>query len=155
MNELDLAQLLKGHEGESIFLTTMGEVLVEKVSEEHLFFRLRATEPGWRLNATGKMNENGEVIAYPSRALYEQYPLDPYTAWMVWQEEQKKYPLRFACHRIGEEALTEFGDVYFRNRVDREQAIEVIDAFLKQVQQSKCVASLCEEIKAIIEKYSK
>lgn len=64
-NQLNLCELLKGREGENIFLTTMGEVLVEKVSEEHLFFRLRANEPGWRLNANGKMSENGEVIAYP------------------------------------------------------------------------------------------
>ncbi len=80
-NQLNLCELLKGREGENIFLTTMGEVLVEKVSEEHLFFRLRANEPGWRLNANGKMSENGEVIAYPSRALYEQYPLDAAKAW--------------------------------------------------------------------------
>ncbi|MBJ2188135.1 MAG: hypothetical protein JFR41_05860 [Muribaculaceae bacterium] len=89
-NQLNLCELLKGREGENIFLTTMGEVLVEKVSEEHLFFRLRANEPGWRLNANGKMSENGEVIAYPSRALYEQYPLDAAKAWSKWRNAQKR-----------------------------------------------------------------
>lgn len=41
----------------------------------------------------------------------------------------------------------------FRTTADRYKCIEVIDAFLSQIKQSKSVASLCEEIKAIIEKY--
>lgn len=137
MNELDLAQLLKGHEGESIFLTTMGEVLVEKVSEEHLFFRLRATEPGWRLNATGKMSENGVVIAYPSRTLYEQYPLDPLKAWSEWQEGQEiKCRIWLSIETKGESRIAVNGlEPIFRSLSDRD----------------KCI----EEIKAIIEKYSK
>ena len=137
-SQLNLCELLERHEGESIFLTTMGEVLVEKVSEEYLSFQLRATEPGWRLNANGKMRENGVILAFPSRALYKQYPLDPLKAWSVWQEEQMNRKAYIQIYTVGSDGLpqAEINDrYYFRTPADRD----------------KCL----EEIKAIIEKYSK
>lgn len=137
--ELNLCELLKGHEGETIFLTTMGTVIFHGVSEQSIQFKTHKTaKDTYLLKASGKMSENGVVIAYPSRALYEQYPLDPYTAWMKWQEEQRK-PFIYIhwgevdCNGDEEEDYT--GNTYFRTPADRD----------------KCI----EEIKAIINKYSK
>lgn len=33
-------------------------------------------------------SDNGVCCLYPSRALYEKYPLDAYSAWMEWQSER-------------------------------------------------------------------
>ena len=97
-------------------------------------------------------------MLFPSRALYEQYPLDPYTAWMIWKEEQKKeYGLGVVLQNMNPKncEVIKGHTLLFHSPADRDKCIEVIDAFLSQIQQSKSVASLCEEIKLIIDKYSK
>lgn len=37
----------------------------------------------------GVMYSNTLPIIFPSRAFYEKYPLDPYSAWMEWKEARK------------------------------------------------------------------
>lgn len=135
--ELNLCELLKGHEGESIFLTTMGNVFLESVSEINIRFKPHeAATDSYLLKAGGKMSENGVILAFPSRALYEQYPLDAYTAWMKWQEGQRTYEINISIDYC-------------------ENFMGVVDAttltFHTPADRDKCI----QEIKAIINKYSK
>lgn len=143
-SQLDLSKLLKGHEGEAIFLTTMGNVFIESISEINIRFKPQETaKDSYLLKASGKMNEHGLVIAFPSLHLYEQYPLDPYTAWMKWQEKQTIFHIRIEFQpyeergemKCGNMGTLHFDDLKLRTPADRD----------------KCIS----EIKAIIEKYSK
>ncbi len=140
--ELNLCELLAGHEGESIFLTTLGNVIIHSVSERSVQFKAHETAKGiYYLPSNGKLNKNGLVVAFPSRALYEQYPLDPYTAWMKWQEEQTIFHIRIEFQpyeergemKCGNMGTLHFNDLKLRTPADRD----------------KCI----EEIKTIIEKY--
>ena len=132
--ELNLAELLKGHEGEEFFLTTMGTVIFHGVSEQSIQFKPNKTaKDTYLLSSTGKMRDNGVILAYPSRVLYEQYPLEPYTAWMKWKEEQQVRNLRIIL--TAPDFERNYVKTNFRTPADRD----------------KCL----EEIKAIIEKYNK
>lgn len=132
--ELNLAELLKGHEGEEFFLTTMGTVIFHGVSEQSIQFKPNKTaKDTYLLSSTGKMRDNGVILAYPSRVLYEQYPLEPYTAWMKWKEEQQVRNLRIIL--TAPDFERNYVKMNFRTPADRD----------------KCL----EEIKAIIEKYNK
>ncbi len=132
--ELNLAELLKGHEGEEFFLTTMGTVIFHGVSEQSIQFKPNKTaKDTYLLSSTGKMRDNGVILAYPSRVLYEQYPLEPYTAWMKWKEEQQVRNLRIIL--TAPDFERNYVKMNFRTPADRD----------------KCLG----EIQAIIEKYSK
>ena len=132
--ELNLAELLKGHEGEEFFLTTMGTVIFHGVSDQSIQFKPNKTaKDTYLLSSTGKMRDNGVILAYPSRVLYEQYPLEPYTAWMKWKEEQQVRNLRIIL--TAPDFERNYVKMNFRTPADRD----------------KCL----EEIKAIIEKYNK
>ena len=132
--ELNLAELLKGHEGEEFFLTTMGTVIFHGVSEQSIQFKPNKTaKDTYLLSSTGKMRDNGVILAYPSRVLYEQYPLEPYTAWMKWKEEQQVRNLRIIL--TAPDFERNYVKMNFRTPADRD----------------KCL----EEIKAIIETYNK
>lgn len=157
-SQLDLCELLKGHEGIILYSPLEGEVRFEGVRQKDNYGVKPIVTNEGSFCANGKWQEKPNAVCclYPSRALYEQHPLDAYAAWMKWQEEQKK---PFICIHWGEvdcngdEEEDYTGNTYFRTSSDRDKCIEVIDAFLSQIQQSKSVASLCEEINAIIEKY--
>ena len=86
--ELDLTQLLKGCEGEDIFDIEKGIVTIKEVKQ-----RCIATKSDEGIiNYVGKYIEqfpSGGARFYPSRALYEKYPLDAYSAWMEWKESRK------------------------------------------------------------------
>lgn len=156
--ELNLCELLKGYEGEEFYSPLFGPCELRRVKEHTIVLEDRREKLGGELYQEGYACFGGEIMLYPSRALYEQYPLDAYAAWMKWKEEQKK---PFICIHWGEvdcngdEEEDYAGNTYFRTATDRDKCIEVIDAFLSQIQQSKSAASLCEEIKATNERYSK
>ena len=86
--ELDLTQLLKGCEGEDIFDIEKGIVTIKEVKQ-----RCIATKSDEGIiNYVGKYIEqfpSGGARFYPSRALYEKYPLDAYSAWMEWKANRK------------------------------------------------------------------
>lgn len=88
--ELNLCELLAGHEGESIFLTALGNAIIRGVSERSVQFNTHETAKDlYSLPSNGKMNENGLVIAFPSRDIYEQYPLDPKKCWEIWAQSHQ------------------------------------------------------------------
>lgn len=114
--ELNLCELLKGHEGEYFYVPICGtEIEIKKIHDTFIVFNLDKEEgctiecdcKGQQhigtIDDCGKFSvisyPNGHCMVFPSRALYEQYPLDPYTAWMKWQEKQNKYLLRFVYRR--------------------------------------------------------
>ena len=116
--ELNLAELLKGHEGEEFFLTTMGTVIFHGVSEQSIQFKPNKTaKDTYLLSSTGKMRDNGVILAYPSRVLYEQYPLEPYTAWMKWTAPDFE---------------RNYVKMNFRTPADRDKCLEEIKAIIEK-----------------------
>lgn len=122
--ELNLCELLKGCEGEEFYLLDCGNATLDGIQTNNSrgdsikFLSLRSTNfnsGSIIINPNGKRKAYGSVILYPSRTLYEKYPLDPYSAWMEWQSERK--PKRWRAEE-GEEywRLTDCGDV--ENEVD-------------------------------------
>ena len=96
--ELNLCELLKGCEEEWFYLLGHGDAKFTKF--QHRQGRISQID----LKCQNKINQvydtsvmpdgtwiNGDstVLLYPSRALYEKYPLDAYSAWMEWKETQK------------------------------------------------------------------
>lgn len=144
-SQLDLCELLKGHEGIIIYSPLEGEVRLEGIRPKDNYMIKPIVTEGGAFCANGKWQERPNAVCclFPSRALYEQYPLDSYTAWMKWQEEQTIYHIRIEFQpydergemKCGNTGTLHFDDLKFRTPTDRD----------------KCIG----EIKAIIEKYSK
>ncbi len=136
--QLNLCELLKGHEGEPFFSLAHGDVKLDHVSptiDSCIVVKKRNGDIE-HFYRNGRWLRDGIVMLFPSRALYEQYPLDPYTAWMTWQEEQKTYEIKITidyCENFM--GVVDDINLIFRTPADRD----------------KCLS----EIKAIIEKYSK
>lgn len=145
--ELNLCELIGDRDGIHVYCPTCGEVTLQAwdrgKNTKPLIFAQTDTSIVVRTFANGKAYVSGECVIYPSRALYEQYPLDPLKAWMKWQEEQTIYHIRIEFQpyeergemKCGNMGTLHFDDLKLRTPADRD----------------KCI----EEIKAIIEKYSK
>lgn len=137
--ELNLCELLKGR-CTTFYSPMWGDTDVLQLYDVNLRIAPRKDHATWlNTDEQGKCDDDGICMLWPSRALYEQYPLDPYTAWMVWQQEQTpKYfiQIEFGSYNREGDFTERFSDLtYFRTPADR----------------GKCI----EEIKAIIEKYNK
>lgn len=138
-SQLDLCELIGDRDGIKVYCSICGEVTLQA------WYRGKNTKPFIfaqtdksivvRTFANGKAYAGGECVIFPSRALYEQYPLDPYTAWMEWKNEQKK---PFICIHWGEvdangdEEDDYTGNIYFRTISDRDKCIEEIRTTLKK-----------------------
>ena len=92
--ELNLCELLKDCEGEKFYLLSRGYMTLAEITRNHPIDSCFITLVGKgtvHLYQTGKeVNNEAIVILYPSRALYEKYPLDAYSAWMEWKESRDK-----------------------------------------------------------------
>lgn len=137
--ELNLCELLKGHEGETFYSPIFGERKFVGI-EEGMDYPISFGEAEYYdFGIDGCWSDGGLPVLFPSRALYEQYPLDPYAAWMKWQEEQKKHWVSVTAWiddlECESDTAIDTDKIYFRTTADRD----------------KCI----EEIKAIINKYSK
>ena len=94
--QLNLCELLKGHEGETFYSPFYGDVTLEEIHtptvetpKYYLLVRPKSYSVGRELILPNGINhDGGQVVLYPSHALFEQYPLDPYTAWSVWDDKQ-------------------------------------------------------------------
>ena len=154
--ELNLCELLKGHEGETFYSPVCGtDIELKTVFKSFLVFYLDKDDDctiecetrGWQ--RIGTLDECGvfksitypdsSCLIYPSSALYEQYPLNPYTAWMKWQEEQGWLMATVWVGGVGVTNKTgtiiDIPKTHFRTPADRD----------------KCIG----EIQAVIQKYSK
>jgi hypothetical protein len=137
--ELNLCELLKGHEGGKFYSLAHGEVTLDHVSPtiDSCIVVKKRNGGEERFYRNGRWLRYGVVMLFPSRALYEQYPLDPLKAWMKWQEEQNiKCRIWLSIETKGERTMPIKGfDTIFRTPADRD----------------KCIG----EIQSTIEKYSK
>lgn len=133
--ELNLCELLKGHEGEIFFSPFYGAMVLMSISDGLLCFQNSNIGIDLLPNGQSQYAVDGYCAIFPSKALYEQYPLDPYTAWMKWQEGQKKYILAI---------------VYNCPDKDNAESIKHL-SFCTSSDRDKCIG----EIKAIIGKYIK
>lgn len=137
--ELNLCELL--HEGDTVYSLINGEGEIKEIDEYSLYIN------GWYYNNDGTIQGSDApksyCLVFPSRALYEQYPLDAAKAWSVWQKTQKRtVHLGVKCY---------FNDyVGYINNEDNNLLDENI-YFRTPADRDKCLG----EIKAIIEKYSK
>ncbi|MDE6436633.1 MAG: hypothetical protein K2K69_03895 [Muribaculaceae bacterium] len=145
--ELNLSEILTGCEGEEFYSLSLGTVKFEEIKEDLslLFINVAADEPMYvTTEGYGAFGEGDVCLIYPSRALYEKYPLDAYSAWMEWKEERK--PKRWRADEGG--SYWHFGSTgkaairseyrttldnsrysignYFRTKEDAEQAVEVV-----------------------------
>lgn len=87
--ELDLRELLKGHEGEYFYHLMYGEVRLATVSQEDVEWPisicLRCN--AWFIKKDGKGNaKDSAYLLFPSRELFEKHPLDAIAAWNEWSE---------------------------------------------------------------------
>lgn len=93
--ELDLCELLKGHEGEAVFSPAYGSSTVDSVVTDSRVPRVVVEYPcgnvGFRADGTLITNHKLDGICqlFPSRALYEQCLLDAKRAWQIWADSQK------------------------------------------------------------------
>ena len=91
--ELNLCELLKGCEGKRFYLLSRGYTTLKGIiwNKDTCDYSIVLTGKGRiELYCTGKeTNNEAVVILYPSKELYEKYPLDAYSAWMEWAEARK------------------------------------------------------------------
>lgn len=137
--ELNLCQLLKGREGEAFYSPQHGWVELVEVDQQLHPNTVATTIPGARDLAyylpSGKYLKSDSsacVGLFPTRALYEQYPLD---ARKAWQEEQKRHKVHVFINGLSTPDVEFDKVISFHTPADRDKAIS--------------------EFKAIIEKYSK
>lgn len=83
--ELNLLELLKGCEGEMLYSLIDGEVKLKQLTDDVICQYHKYHRSGYLSGCA----LDGVCQLYPSRALYEKYPLDPYSAWMEWKEARK------------------------------------------------------------------
>lgn len=137
-NQLNLCEILRCHEGERFYCLMWGEADVVQFYPNGLRIATCTDHDTYlNIDEQGKYYDDGVCILYPSLALYEQYPLEPCTAWQKWEESQKKFALKVECRRWNEDevriGVSEI--LRFATSADRDKAIE--------------------EIKSVIEKYNK
>lgn len=121
--------MLKGHERERFYSPILGTCVLASVSSCAIYVEANGYL-SYFFRVDGRREATGDVMLFPSRALYEQYQLDPYTAWMEWQEDQQQRRLE-----IG---LTSFGlkkeriKLLFNTPAERDKALEEIKAFIQK-----------------------
>lgn len=101
--ELNLCELLKGCEGEELYSLIDGDVKLKQLTDNVICQYHKYHRSGY-LSDCGL---DGVCQLYPSRALYEKYPLDARAAWMEWQSERK--PKRWRA---------KYGETYYSLRDD-------------------------------------
>lgn len=90
--ELNLLTLLNGCEKEKFYSLIAGDVIFKGIDshwEQEVYKPIICT--GGNYNSDGTYtdpSDNGVCCLFPSRALYEKYPLDAYSAWMEWKSER-------------------------------------------------------------------
>ena len=99
--ELNLAELLKDCEGETVFMPYEGDCKILKVGNNDIFF----TKDGETLRITGNKllisSTTGFAFAYPTKSSFEKYPLDAYRAWKEWKEVKEPCTLTISLALSG------------------------------------------------------
>ncbi|MBD5381934.1 hypothetical protein [Clavibacter sp.] len=101
--ELDLYELLQDCSDVTTIYSVVHDAEVEfKLANRNIEFM------GLSFYSNGSMYDvAGRCMLYPSRALYEKYPLDAYSAWQEWKESRKpKYILQAQLRLISIDGKT-------------------------------------------------
>lgn len=162
VKELNLCELLKGCEGEKLYSISHGELTVDKINEDSVTMTYEGALGVIVFHSNGKFYSRSDFCTlYPSRALYEKYPLNAYSAWMEWKESKepkrwraKKYQGYYYIDYIGGRlvALYDTDEYdkdennryesynYFRTKEEAQQAAEEIRKTLMKFYERK----ICE-----------
>ncbi len=91
MNELDLTFLLKGYKGIKFFSTLFGDTEIIEVYPNDCIdvCPYGCHDEVATIFINGNFGKDGQCVLYPSRALYEKYPLEAEKAWQEWTENRK------------------------------------------------------------------
>lgn len=137
--ELNLCELLADHIGERFYSPCYGAITLSEVKRDRIIISADINGKKHTLRPNGAHISGGGLscgMLFPSVEFYRQYPLDAKKAWEVWQEEQGCKCRIWVNYTYNNGKVTVFNvNSVFRNSADRD----------------KCI----EEIRAIIEKYSK
>ena len=89
--ELNLCELLAYQDLCGTYSPIYGEVRVTDIACDSLVITPEhSSDNNIELFPDGRFGKNGDCLLFPSRALYEKYPLDAHAAWMEWQSERKR-----------------------------------------------------------------
>lgn len=124
--DLNLCELLKVDD--KVYSPIFGESYITEMSNDRIAIRNQHCA----YLSNGKYESGGEVMLYPSRTLYEQYPLDAYAAWMKWQEEQLVLNRIFIAVNDALYDPMIDAELYFRTPADRDKCIEEIKAIINK-----------------------
>lgn len=83
--ELNLCEILRGHEGEDFYSPCYGNVKLTDVYVENIMVRSIIGEKKHTLTDKGIHPNGGEPMLYPSKELRESYTFEG--AWQKWAEE--------------------------------------------------------------------
>ena len=140
--ELDFCELLKGCERMEVYSLLEGITFIRNVGNA-----LITTTESNNYGEKGNVYAGGECLLYPSKELYEKYPLDAYSAWMEWKAERKpkrwrakKYQGYYYIDIIGGRIVTKYDTDereepdnnkydsynYFRTEEEAKQAAEAV-----------------------------
>lgn len=102
MNEnINLCEILKGHEGELFYTTCWGYVELTKVSNYVLYF-----DDTFKTNIQGKINDRGECVIFPSKDQRD---------WDKWDKENNhktpKTPKTWSELVEARDIFTEFAEI--------------------------------------------
>ena len=142
--ELNLCELLKGCEGEEIFLPDEGECEIVSVKEDKIELSQESNCYVILCGDSLWMKHTGFAYAYPSKESFLANPLNACNAWMEWKEARK--PKRWRAKEVegywwimGDGSLMHERDLrckidearythgnYFRTRELAEQAAEAV-----------------------------
>lgn len=88
--ELNLCELLAYQGLSEVYSPIYGEVKVTDIACDCLVITpIQSSDNNIELFPDGRFSKNGDCLLFPSRALYEKYPLDAKKAWDEWASERK------------------------------------------------------------------
>ncbi|MDE5998271.1 MAG: hypothetical protein K2G77_08700, partial [Muribaculaceae bacterium] len=153
--ELNLAELLKGCEGEKFFSPCYGNVTLSEVRNDRIIVIADVNGKKHSFVPNGSHISNPVascVMLIPNLGLYQKYPLDARAAWMEWEEARKPKRWRakcydrywglnsmgipenmqdIHCHDGVDQLRYEFGN-YFRTEEESRQAAEAVRETLEK-----------------------
>ena len=93
-NKINLTELLKGCEEEEFYSRCFGPLKFINIREDNILIFRKKNSEVILYPFNGKYDTYGEVDLFPSKELYEKYPLDAYTAWMEWKFKRQRYIIK-------------------------------------------------------------
>lgn len=86
--ELNLCDLLKGREGETLYSLIDGNVVFERIERVDDADMIRTSERLFNADGTASVNADAFCCLWPSQYYFESYKC-PRAAWIEWAEFQK------------------------------------------------------------------